>query len=98
MQYVKILLIKMVSTSISLQSNFVIQVLGVLLGIQCELVLIKYLLLDLSIFEENNPISVALQVFIMSHHDYSGAVLYFAVSEVVDFEDQVHYLYGRFGV
>lgn len=84
--------------SIALQSNFAIQVLRVLLGIQRKLVLIEHLLFDFAVLEENNPISVALQVLIMSDHDNSGAIFHLAVSEVVDFKDQVHDLYGRFRV
>lgn len=60
------------------------------------MILIEHLLLDLAVLEEDDPISVALQVLIVSDHDDCGAVFYFAVSEVVDFEDQVHDLYGGF--
>lgn len=51
-------------------SYFGVEVLGVLFGVECELVVVECLSFDTPILEEDDPIAVALQVLIVRHHHH----------------------------
>ena len=86
----------------SICSDFGIQILGILLRVQCKLIIVEDLLFDCTVFKKNNAITITFQILVMSDHDNGDPFLsifrLLAVAKVVDFQDEIHDFDGGFGI